>query len=64
MSAKDSSNVTWRLIKKLENKKKSLEFFKSGELRKTIQLHGWQSIKNCKYCEVEEKHHGMNSVLR
>ena len=43
------------LLKKVENKKKSVEFFKSNQIRKTLQSHGWQSMK-CKKCYNDEPH--------
>jgi hypothetical protein len=36
------------LVKKVESKQKSLDYFKKGDIRKTIQLHGWQALKCCK----------------
>ena len=38
------------LLKKVESKLKSLDYFKKGDIRKTIQLHGWQALKCCKTC--------------
>ena len=52
------------LVKKVESKLKSLDYFKKGDIRKTIQLHGWQALKCCKTCSSTVKPHVMNSVLR
>jgi hypothetical protein len=52
------------LVKKVESKQKSLDYFKKGDIRKTIQLHGWQALKCCKTCSSTVKPHGMNAVLR
>ena len=63
MASSSASSVSdqFQLLKKVENKQKCLEFFKSNEIRKT--LHGWQKHKTCKKCDAIEPH-GMKSVLR
>ena len=51
-------------LKVVENKQKCMEFFKSLEIRKTTQMHGWQSLKKCKKCDNIEEKHGMKTVYR
>jgi hypothetical protein len=64
-SASDSSVLgdkeIFSQIKKFENKRKCLDYFKSSEPRKTTQIRGWKVIKFCKQCD---KSHGMNTVMR
>jgi hypothetical protein len=51
-------------LKIVENKQKCMAFFKSKDLRKTTQMHGWQSLKKCTKCDNYEKKHGMKTVYR
>jgi hypothetical protein len=52
------------LVKKVESKQNSLDYFKKADIRKTIQLHGWRALKCCKTCSLTVKPHGINAVLR
>jgi ribosomal protein L22 len=53
MASSSDSSVSdqFQLLKKVENKQKCLEFFKSIEIKKTLQMHGWQKHKTCKKCD-------------
>jgi hypothetical protein len=62
-SQSESTFELFEIIKKFENKKKSVEYFKSSDVRKTTQIRGWQIVKHCRKCESDMPH-SMNTVTR